>query len=81
MPRGVYERKPRTTAATTAAPTPPQPGKKRKYAKSARPAAAVQFIPAIDAENRLVLVNGSAPHIFNPQQTQAIADLLLMHFE
>jgi DNA-binding Lrp family transcriptional regulator len=68
---------------------PPQkrkaPAKRRKAAKSAQPRATARpsaFLPAMTADLSLVLVNGTAaPQIFNPEQTQAIADLLLNHFE
>jgi hypothetical protein len=40
------------------------------------------FIPAIDAECRLVCINGgAAPTVYSEAQTQRIATLLLKHFE
>jgi DNA-binding Lrp family transcriptional regulator len=74
-----------TLVAGAAAPTratPPQKrSKKARKQKRARTAAVERFIPAIDADARLVIVNGAEPHIFNPEQTSAIAALLLGHFE
>lgn len=57
--------------------------KKRKYRKAKRPRAAMaqMFIPALDGETRLVIVRGAAPQIFSPEETKAIATLLLQHFE
>lgn len=40
----------------------------------ARPAA--RFIPAVDAESRLIIINGHEPLIFTDEQTEAIATLL-----
>lgn len=80
MPRGVYERKPRDANAASA--TPQQPKAPRKYTRRARPPEAKRFIPAYTADDRLVLVNGGGePQIFDPEQTAAIATLLLNHFE
>lgn len=59
----------------------PQKGKKPPKAPRAKPAEAERFIPAIDSDNRLVLVNGSEPLHFTAPQTEAIAALLLQHFE
>lgn len=82
MPRGIYERKPRAAPAVPASPPPgDKRAKKRKYRKAPRPTAAAPFIPAIDADSRLIIVNGAEPHIFDPQQTEAIATLLATHFE
>jgi DNA-binding transcriptional ArsR family regulator len=79
-------------AATEAA--PPQRRKKHKKAKHAKPArraaarraprAAVpaeRFIPTVDAERRLVIVNGGEPLIFSDAQTEAIATLLFTHYD
>lgn len=49
--------------------------------RTTRPAATERFIPAMDAENGLVIVNGGEPVIFTPAQTQDIATLLLQHFK
>jgi len=79
-----------------ASPPPPQrrkPSRKKKGsgagskpgarpARAARPAAEPFFIPAIDADGRLVCVNGSGdPVVFSSAQTERIATLLLKHFE
>ena len=68
---------------------PPQERRKRKKAgnrKGATPsrarAATPLYLPAFTAEQGMVIVqDGQAPQIFSPEQTQAIADLLLIHFE
>lgn len=40
------------------------------------------FIPALDADNRLVCVNGGgSPHVYSSAQTERIATLLLQHFK
>lgn len=55
---------------------PPRPG--------ASPAAACNvaaFTPAMTSDRRMVLVGGTEPLIFSSEQTQAIADLVLAHFE
>lgn len=47
----------------------------------AQPAAPL-FLPAITEDWRLVIVQQDGVHaVFTPEQTQAIADLLLTHFE
>jgi len=49
-------------------------------ARSAAPADS--FLPAYTADDRMVIVHqGEAAQIFSAEQTQAIADLLLDHFE
>lgn len=69
---------------------PPQRRKKSKgNGKRAKPKpraprtqpAAPLFLPAITEDWRLVIVTDGAPAVFTPEQTQAIADLLLTHFE
>ncbi len=39
------------------------------------------FLPAFTEDYRLVIVQDGGHTIFTPEQTQAIADLLLTHFE
>ena len=81
MPRGVYERKPRAAGDAPSA-TPPQKQKKpRKYTRRARAAAAERFIPTVDVDKRLILVNGGEPQVFTEPQTLAIAQLLFQHYE
>ena len=64
-----------------------KPGKRRKGKRAAAPrarstAALDAFLPAITAGLGLVICNGAqAPQVFSPEHTQAIADLLLNHFE
>ena len=76
-------------------PTPPQgrrenkkPGGKKRGARkakktrtprAARPAEV--FIPAVDADTRLVIVNGGPLLHFTEEQTVAIATLLANHYE
>lgn len=62
--------------------------KKQRKAKKARaprtpPAArpAERFIPVVDAEKRLHIINGGAPVSFDGPQTLAIAELLFNHYE
>jgi hypothetical protein len=43
--------------------------------------AAKRFIPAVDADRRLVIVNGGEPLIFDDEQTAAIATLLFTHYD
>jgi len=52
MPRGVYERKPKGDGLQAG----PEAGKKTRKVKSEKPAWGGDFLPAIDAEQRLVLV-------------------------
>jgi len=40
-----------------------------------------QFVPAMTADKRLVMVGGSEPLIFSTEQTQSIADLIFENFE
>lgn len=68
----------------------PKAGKKRKgpKAKKARKAPrartadtpAPRFIPVVDAEKRLHIINGSEPVSFSDAQTEAIATLLFQHY-
>lgn len=55
----------------------------KRKARAARPAVelSAEFIPAFTADSRLVLLNGGAPQIFSPQQTERIATLLGNYFE
>lgn len=77
-----------------APPSAPTKGKKKhrkaKHAKArkaptprAQRAAtpAERFIPTVDAERRLVIVNAGEPLIFNDEQTAAIATLLFTHYD
>lgn len=73
----------------SAPPAPPRGRKKKGNGKRpkakpaaprARPAAPL-FLPAITEDWRLVVVQESGHAVFTPEQTQAIADLLLTHFE
>ena len=63
------------------------PPQERKYSKRAKPAGTRTaepvgiFLPAFTADQRLVVLNGVVPQLYSPEQTQAIADLLLQHFE
>jgi DNA-binding transcriptional ArsR family regulator len=50
-----------------------------RAAERAQPAE--RFIPAVDAQQRLVIVNGGEPLVFTDEQTSAIADLLLQHYK
>jgi DNA-binding Lrp family transcriptional regulator len=45
-----------------------------------RPAPAERFIPAVDKDARLIIVNGGEPHIYSEAQTEAIASLLFQHY-
>jgi hypothetical protein len=40
-----------------------------------------RFLATVDAERRLVIVNGGEPLIFNDEQTAAIATLLFTHYD
>lgn len=80
-------------ATTETAPKPKHQGKARKghrpkkrhepkqpRARRAEPEEV--FIPAVDADLRLVCINGgTAPTVFTRTQTERIATLLLQHFE
>jgi hypothetical protein len=63
-------------------------GRKAKHARKPRSApaprtssaAAVRFIPTVDADKRLHIINGSDPVSFSDAQTEAIATLLLQHY-
>lgn len=61
--------------------------KKKPKARKARaprataPTPEHPFIPAIDADMRLVCLNGGAPAVFSVAQTEKIATLLLQHFK
>ncbi len=73
-----------------AADAPPQdrkPRKKTKQRKSAntrttraRPAAEPEIIAAITHDARIVLIENGAVKTYSPQQSSAIADLVLTHF-
>lgn len=55
---------------------------KHKPKKDAQPKAqAPLFLPALTEDYRLVVVQDGGHHIFDQEQTQALADLLLTHFE
>jgi DNA-binding transcriptional ArsR family regulator len=62
-------------------------GKRRKAAKphTPRPAplqrAAQRFIPVVDVDMRLCIINGGEPLIFDEAQTLKIAKLLFVHYE
>jgi hypothetical protein len=43
-------------------------------------APAVRFIPVVDAEKCLHIINGGEPVSFNDEQTAAIATLLFQHY-
>lgn len=62
-----------------------QNGKTRAPAKQPDPPAPVcnvaDFTPALTADPRLVIVGGTEPLIFSPEQTQNIATLMLDRFE
>lgn len=45
------------------------------------PLAAERFIPVVDAEKRLYIINGAEPLSFDGKQTLAIAELLFAHYE
>jgi DNA-binding Lrp family transcriptional regulator len=45
-----------------------------------RPAPAERFIPTVDKDARLIIVNGGEPHIYSEAQTEAIASLLFQHY-
>jgi DNA-binding transcriptional ArsR family regulator len=76
-------------------PTPPQRKQQSRKPKSgrktrqhrtphrsaARAEPTERFIPAVDAQQRLVIVNGGEPLVFTDEQTSAIADLLLQHYK
>ena len=85
MPRGVYERKPRVPVdGVSSAPPQERKPKKRRKAKAprARPTAiASTFLPTVDADRNLVLINDGAIARFNDAQTLAIATLLSQHYE
>jgi hypothetical protein len=71
--------------------TPPQSDRaptkrKKRHAKkphraprAARPTE--RFIPTVDAELQLHIINGAAPVSYNEAQTAAIATLLLAHYK
>jgi DNA-binding Lrp family transcriptional regulator len=63
--------------------TPPQKGKPaaRKPAAAAKPRPAGDFIAAITFDHRAVLIEDGTVRVFSPERTQAIADLMLNHFE
>jgi hypothetical protein len=44
------------------------------------PAPAERFVPTVDAEKRLHIINGAAPVSFSEAQTEAIATLLFQHY-
>lgn len=55
----------------------------KRTPSAARPADAApapRFIPTVDSERRLHIINGAAPISFDDVQTEAIADLLLQHY-
>jgi DNA-binding Lrp family transcriptional regulator len=61
----------------------PRQGPERAARRSSareRPAPAERFIPAVDKDARLIIVNGGEPHIFSEAQTEAIASLLFQHY-
>lgn len=66
---------------------PPQKHKQKKHRKAKHaprrtaPPARATFIAAVDADSRLVLINGSEPQIFSEEQTEAIATLLFQHYK
>lgn len=70
---------------------PPQqrkPARARKAKKLPAPlaavapgAAAVRFIPVVDAEKRLYIINSGEPLGFDEAQTLKIAELLFVHYE
>lgn len=65
--------------AKTKAKTPPP---EAKATSPPAPACNVaDFTPALTADRRLVIVGGSEPLIFSPEQTQNIATLMLDRFE
>lgn len=79
MPRGVYERKPRTPQPQQPGATPPQ---KRKQEPAAGAQPTGNFIDAMTADTRLVVIGRSPePEIYSEAQTQEIATLLANHFE
>lgn len=57
--------------------------RRKTAAKKAAPAArtAERFIPVVDAERRLYIINGAEPIAYNESQTLAIATLLQQHYE
>lgn len=55
--------------------------RRAKARKAPRPRAAELFLPACDADSRLVIVNGGAVQHFTEEQTAAIATLLAGHYE
>lgn len=63
----------------------PKNRRKAKHARKARTAPAARsterFIPTVDIDRRLVIVNGGDPVIFNGEQTLAIAELLFNHYD
>jgi hypothetical protein len=68
---------------------PPQrdsaPRKPAAKPRAAAPAAATRpaerFIPVVDAEKRLYIINSGEPLSFNEAQTLKIAELLFVHYE
>jgi hypothetical protein len=53
--------------------------KPHRAPRTARPAE--RFIPTVDAELGLHIINGAAPLSFDPEQTLAIATLLFNHYK
>ena len=49
--------------------------------RAAVPCNVTPFTPAMTADKRMVIVGGSEPLVFSPEQTQSIADLVFENFE
>jgi hypothetical protein len=60
---------------------PRQHRKAHRARQAPAPRAAERFVPTVDADLRLHILNGGAPVSFDGPQTEAIATLLLQHYK
>lgn len=86
MPDQKFEEpnEPETTKQTLRKPKKGKKAKKRKAApakQAARAPAAERFIPTVDADSRLCIINGAEPMFFSEEQTEKIAELLFVHYK
>lgn len=77
-----------TQPETTTQLRKPKKGKKAKKHKARKPQPAApraqsteRFIPTVDADSRLHIINGGEPMSFDEDQTEKIAELLFVHYK
>lgn len=61
--------------------TPAKPPKRKARPAPAASCNVADFLPAMTADKRLVIVGGTEPLMFSIEQTQNIADLIFENFE